>query len=187
MKKGAQIWKRRLLCCFRGSVIIQTNHCYITVKRGYEIVEVKYGPLPSGVKGNAEKMRKAFEMALIYATEQLAEIDFAAYDAVLFISKSVGTAVAATYANKFAILPGQIYYTPVVESFDAIGQNGIVFHGTADPWAETEQIKAACRQRNLPLYLTEHADHSMETGDVEQDLLIMRDIMQKTAAYMDEQ
>ena len=28
-------------------------------KRGYEIVEVKYGPLPSGVKGNAEKMRKA--------------------------------------------------------------------------------------------------------------------------------
>ena len=76
---------------------------------------------------------------------------------------------------------------PVVESFDAIGQNGIVFHGTADPWAETEQIKAACRQRNLPLYLTERADHSMETGDVEQDLLIMRDIMQKTAAYMDEQ
>ena len=52
---------------------------------------------------------------------------------------------------------------------------------------ETEQIKVACRQRNLPLYLTEHADHSMETGDVEQDLLIMRDIMQKTAAYMDEQ
>ena len=97
-------------------------------KRGYEIVEVKYGPLPSGVKGNAEKMRKAFEMALIYATEQLAEIDFAAYDAVLFISKSVGTAVAAAYANKFAILPEQIYYTPVVESFDAIGQNGIVFH-----------------------------------------------------------
>ena len=73
-------------------------------KRGYEIVEVKYGPLPSGVKGNAEKMRKAFEMALIYATEQLAEIDFAAYDAVLFISKSVGTAVAAAYANKFAII-----------------------------------------------------------------------------------
>ena len=71
-------------------------------KRGYEIVEVKYGPLPSGVKGNAEKMRKAFEMALIYATEQLAEIDFAAYDAMLFISKSVGTAVAAAYANKFA-------------------------------------------------------------------------------------
>ena len=48
-------------------------------KRGYEIVEVKYGPLPSGVKGNAEKMRKAFEMALIYATEQLAEIDFALF------------------------------------------------------------------------------------------------------------
>ena len=155
-------------------------------KRGYEIAEVKYGPLPSGVKGNAEKMRKAFELAFTYAAEQLAGINFTAYDEVLFISKSVGTAVAAAYANKFAIFPRQIYYTPVVESFDAIGQTGIVFHGTADPWAETEQIKAACRQRNLPLYLTEHADHSMETGDVEQDLLIMRDIMQKTAAYMDE-
>lgn len=156
-------------------------------KRGYEIVEVKYGTLPTGVKGNAEKMRKAFELAFTYAAEQLAGINFTAYDEVLFISKSVGTAVAAACAKKYAINPGQIYYTPVVESFDAIGQNGIVFHGTADPWAETEQIKAACRQRNLPLYLTEHADHSMETGDVERDLLIMRDIMQKTAAYMDEQ
>ena len=108
-------------------------------KREYEIVEVKYGTLPTGVKGNAEKMRKAFELAFTYAAEQLAGINFTAYDEVLFISKSVGTAVAAAYANKFAIFPRQIYYTPVVESFDAIGQTGIVFHGTADPWAETEQ------------------------------------------------
>ena len=41
MKKGAQIWKRRLLCCFRGSVIIQTNHCYITVKSWQENGDMK--------------------------------------------------------------------------------------------------------------------------------------------------
>ena len=58
-------------------------------------------------------------------------------------------------------------------------------HGTADPWAETDMIQAECEKRGLPLYLTENANHSMETGNVEKDLEIMKDIMEKTAAYMD--
>lgn len=155
-------------------------------ERGYEIVEIKYGEMPSGVKGNTEKMKEAFRMALQYATEQLTAVEFAACDEVLFISKSVGTAVAAAYAQQNQIKARQIYYTPVEESFEMIGQEGIVFHGTADPWAETTKIQAECEQRGLPLYLTENANHSMETGDVETDLAIMQDIMKKTATYMDE-
>ncbi len=155
-------------------------------ERGYEIVEIQYGRLPSGVKGNAEKMREAFMKALRYAAEQLAETHFTEYDEILFISKSVGTAVAAAYAKEHDIKARQVYYTPVAESFEAIGQVGIVFHGTADPWADTKRIKAECKKRNLPLYITENANHSMETGCVEKDLEILSDIMQKTAAYMDE-
>lgn len=154
-------------------------------EREYEIIEIKYGELPSGVKGNPDKMIEAFRKALHYATEQLTTVKFTTYNEVLFISKSVGTAVAAAYAKQYNINARQIYYTPVAESFDAIGQEGIVFHGTADPWAETATIQEECEKRGLPLYLTENANHSMETGVVERDLEIMQDIMEKTAAYMD--
>ena len=154
-------------------------------EREYEIIEVKYGEMPSGVKGNAKKMREAFARALEYATEQLAAVCFADYDEVLFVSKSVGTAVAAAYAKYNRIAARQVYYTPVAESFEAITRVGIVFHGTADPWADTQLIKAACAKRELPLYLTEHANHSMETGNVVRDLEILGEIMEKTAAYID--
>ena len=154
-------------------------------EREYEIIEVKYGKMPSGVKGNAKKMREAFALALQYATEQLAAVCFADYDDVLFVSKSVGTAVAAAYAKDNHIAARQVYYTPVAESFEAITQAGIVFHGTADPWADTAVIKTECEKRDLPLYLTEQANHSMETGNVGRDLVILREIMEQTAAYMD--
>ncbi len=154
-------------------------------ERAYEVIEVNYGALPSGVKGNAKKMREAYTLALQYATEQLAGVCFADYEEVLFVSKSVGTAVAAAYAQRNHIHARQIYYTPVAESFEAITQEGIVFHGTADPWADTAVIKAECEKRDLPLYLTEQANHSMETGNVGRDLVILREIMEQTAAYMD--
>lgn len=157
----------------------------LAMERGYEIAEVKYGELPVNVKGNAKKMLEAFNKALQYSKEQLDKIDFNVYDEMLFISKSVGTAVAAAYAKNNKINARQIYYTPVAESFEVIGENGIVFHGTADPWVDTDIVRNECEKRNLPLYISENANHSMETGNVEKDIVIMEEIMKKTAEYMD--
>lgn len=71
-------------------------------------------------------------------------------------------------------------------SFQAIGTEGIVFHGTGDDWAKTEVIVSECEKRKIPLYLTEHANHSMETGETLRDLEIMREIMEKTEDYIRE-
>ena len=154
-------------------------------ERGYEVIEIRYGQLPSGVKGNPEKMREAFEQALKAVEAQLKEVCFDSCEDILFISKSMGTALAASYAMKNRIAARQVYYTPVKESFEAIGREGIVFHGTADSWADTEVICEECKKRGLPLYLTEGANHSMETGDTRADLRIMQEIMERTAAYID--
>ena len=61
----------------------------------------------------------------------------------------------------------------------------ISFHGTSDPWAETLAIQTACEARGIPLYLTEGANHSLETGDVLRDIenlggvmRIVRDFLQ---------
>ena len=153
---------------------------------GYEIVCADYGKLPSGIKGDMKKMYEAYEQALANVTEKLSALDFSSYDRVLFISKSIGTAVAASYDAKYEIGAGHIYYTPVEASFQAIGTEGIVFHGTGDDWAKTEVISAECEKRGLPLYLTEHANHSMETGNVLRDLEILKTIMEKTDQYIKE-
>lgn len=154
-------------------------------KYGYTIVEAVYGELPDRVKGSGEKMRVAYECALKNVEEQLDSIDFTGYEAVLFVSKSLGTAVAATYAAKRRVLCKQVYYTPVNASFEAIQKEGIVFHGTADDWADTELIRKECEKRQMPLYLTEGANHSLETGDVQKDLKNLAEIMKDTEDYIE--
>ena len=156
----------------------------LAVQYGYEIVCAQYGTLPSGIKGDAKKMYSAYEMALGNVTDQLSKIDFAAYTHVLFISKSIGTAVAASYDANKGIGAGHVYYTPVEASFQAIGKRGIIFHGTGNDWAKTDVIVEECQKRGLSLFLTEHADHSMETGDALNDLEIMKTIMKETEEYI---
>lgn len=156
----------------------------LAAARGYEILEVSYGELPSGIKGNKEKMLKAFEAASNCVTGQLCQVDFAGCEDVLFISKSIGTAVAAAFALRNHIPARQIYYTPVAESFMAIGEEGIVFHGTSDPWARTEIIEEECRKRHMPLYETAGANHSLETGNVQEDLKNLAEIMRQTERYI---
>ena len=151
---------------------------------GYDIKCVDYGELPAGIKGDAGKMYEAYEQALSRVTEILSDIDFASFSHVLFISKSIGTAVAASYDANEQIGANHIYYTPVEASFQAIGTRGIVFHGTADDWARTLVSKEECAKRKLPLYLTEKANHSMETGNVFRDLEILKEIMEKAEKYI---
>lgn len=156
----------------------------LAAARGYDILDVSYGELPSGIKGNKEKMMEAFEAASACVSRQLEPVDFDRCEDILFISKSIGTAVAAAYALRRNIPARQVYYTPVEESFLAIGTKGIVFHGTGDPWARTEIIEEECRKRNLPLYETAGANHSMETGNVQEDLKNLAEIMRLTEEYI---
>ena len=153
-------------------------------QHGYEVLCVDYGKLPEGIKGDAEKMYAAYRQALAHVAGQLAGIDFSSFDRVLFLSKSIGTAVAASYDAQFRIGAGHVYYTPVEASFSAIGKEGIVFHGTGDDWAKTDVIKAECEKRGLPLFLEEGANHSMETGDVLRDLEILKRVMTEMDRYI---
>ena len=47
-------------------------------------------------------------------------------------------------------------------------------------------IVEECQKRRLPLFLTEGANHSMETGDALRDLEIMKTIMEETERYIRE-
>ncbi len=149
----------------------------------WEVVPVPYSGFPSGVKGNPEKMRQAAQTALEQAEEILKDIDWKDYGDILLIGKSVGTVAAAAYARRHRLDCRQVLFTPVEATFEFAGTRAIVFHGTADPWAETKAIEDCCRRMNIPLYETEGANHSLETGDVDFDIETMRATMRIVRAY----
>lgn len=156
----------------------------IAAEHGYEIIEVPYGKFPKGVKGSREKMEKAFFSALEQAGELLQDVDFSEYDDIVFISKSVGTAVASAYAGRHGLKTRNIYYTPVEVSFQFMEQPGIVFTGTADAWVTFEAVERGCETGGFPLYVTEDGNHSLETGAVKRDLENLREIMRITEEYI---
>lgn len=157
----------------------------LATQAGYETINVQYSGFPSDVKGNPEKMKQAFVSALAQTEACLRDIDYASYEQLLFVSKSVGTAVAAAYAANRKVSPAQIFYTPVEASFSFMQPDGIVFTGTKDPWVETDIVRTNCDRLRLPLTIIPDANHSLETGDALRDIKILQDIMAETKAYID--
>ena len=168
---------------------------------GYELKCVEYGNFPAGIKGDQEKMKVAFESALTQTEEILKDVDFAQYEDILFISKSVGTVVAACYRQKYHIACRSISFTPLEETFmfieahdivptdtmprECASAGGIMFHGTKDPWVrDSSLIRKGCERIGQPLYITENGNHSLETGNVALDIANLQKIMEQVEAYI---
>lgn len=155
---------------------------------GYKVVPVPYTGFPKNVKGDAQKMRQCYDIALGQAREVLRDINFDDYKDIVFIGKSVGTMVALAIAKEFNLKARSVLYTPLVETFDLLPEDTseqiIAFHGTSDPWAKTPEIIAACERRGIPLHLVEQANHSLETGDLERDLCTLGETMRQVREFL---
>ena len=151
---------------------------------GWEVVRVPYGGFPPKVQGDWEKMRQSADIALEQTEKMLRETDWTSYGQILFISKSVGTVTAGAYAGRHQLRCRHILFTPVEDTFSFPLGNAFAFHGTADPWADTETIKRLCRESGVPLYITENANHSLETGDVQRDIRNLETVMNRVKALM---
>ena len=151
---------------------------------GWEVVPVPYTGFPSGVKGNAEKMQQAADMALEQAEEILRDIDWNDCSEILLIGKSIGTVVCAAYAQQHRLKCRQILFTPVEATFRFAGKQSIAFHGTADPWADTKAIEDCCHRMGIPLVETENANHSLETGDVLRDVRTLEATLERIGDFI---
>ena len=151
---------------------------------GWEVRRVPYGGFPEKVRGDAEKMRQSAEMALAQTEEMLRDVDWKQYGQILFISKSVGTVVAAAYAHAHGLSCRHILFTPVEATFAVPVKNAVAFHGTTDPWVTTETLTRLCRAADIPLYITENANHSLETGDVPLDIRNLQTVMAQVEAFL---
>lgn len=152
--------------------------------QGYEVAAADYGGLPADAKSSAEKMKLAFEIAFEHSITSLAAVEWEKYEKILFISKSIGTAVSAAVADRLKIKTKNIYFTPVRETFFFPLQEGIAFHGTADSWVDTQVIQTACKEREIPLFITPKANHSMETEEPLYNIRLLEQIMEEVKQYI---
>lgn len=144
----------------------------------YETIKIKYEEL-------SKDLDEAFAGALSQTEACLAEVDWKQYDDVLFVAKSIGTAVACAYAKHHHISCRNIYYTPLEKTFAFAPGPGIVYHGTHDPWADTKMIRSKCRENNLPLRTIEDANHSLEIPeDTRRNLRVLAEVMEETECYI---
>ena len=120
--------------------------------QGYQILNVSYGSLPENVKGDRAKMEQAFELALKHTEQFLQNVDWHSYGSILFISKSLGTIISSAYASRHDLTVKSILFTPLADTFSFSLAGSIAFHGTADPWAETEIIQKLAQQKEVPLF-----------------------------------
>ncbi|MCI9081504.1 MAG: glycosyltransferase family 1 protein [Lachnospiraceae bacterium] len=152
---------------------------------GYENYRnVAYTYKAGNIRGDDKKMKEAYEALFLQAETELADLIWSDYDDVLFISKSIGTIIAASYAQKYGLKHARhILYTPLAQTYLFSPNHAIGFIGTADPWIDTDEIIQLSRTNQIPLTVYEGCNHSLECNHTLRDLENLKDIMQKTVDF----
>ena len=159
----------------------------IARENSYEIIEVnyKFPHKAREIMNDKIRMQEAFETAADQIKEVLGNISFEDYSDVIFIGKSIGTALAAHFDNELQVVARHLVFTPVPQTFDIIRKNaGVVFHGLDDPWCPNDLAEAKCKELELKLYTVDKANHSLETKHVATDIRNLQDIMQKAEQFI---
>ena len=175
---------RKLAVFFPGAGYHNDNPLKYYTKRiarnqAYEVVEISFdlSGAAAPVKGDRERIRIAVDTAFRQACGKLRDIGFDQYEKVVFVGKSIGTAVMARYSMAYGLDPEMILFTPIAETFEYPGIRGSVFHGSADPLFDAEICRKRCEEMSLACTVIPEANHSLETGDVETDISILRGVM----------
>lgn len=160
----------------------------LAAELSYEVLTLSYGGFPKKPKDDPEKLKACFRLAADQAAEQLEEVRWKHYDEIVFVAKSIGTAVAADLAAKCPVKERIrfVLYTPVEELFSFPLGEAVAFTGGADPWVggAESRVPALCRERGIPCLLIPGANHSLETGDLHTDLQTIIAVMESTGRFL---
>jgi len=128
--------------------------------RGYEIKKIKY---KTRFNIKTDNLNDFIEENRAYVLEQLIDIDFKKYEDVVFLSKSIGTAIAGYFEVYLKILVRHIYLTPVKEALKYF-QRGkcIVVSGKNDKILDSKKLKIYCIEQDVALKQFEEVGHSLE-------------------------
>lgn len=158
----------------------------LAVRHGYELIHLDF----SGLDWSKEKL-KDMDFMMQTLNECLRRTQAAIADKdpqteFIFISKSIGTVVAAAYAARNGLNVRHICFSPLEYVGRYIAdESGIMFYADADPFAGYEAIEKICDEKKLERFLIHGGNHSLETGDITNDINNLGEIMKAVSVFMD--
>ena len=145
---------------------------------------VSYTYKAENIRGNEEKMKEAYKVLFSQAEAGLADMVWSEYDDILFISKSIGTVIATSYAEKYRLKSARhILYTPLEQTYLFAPDHAIAFIGTADPWSDTDEVIRLSAVNHIPITVYEGCNQSLECDSTMKNIEILGDTMQKTRDF----
>ncbi len=140
--------------------------------RDYDVIKLDYNYRLKGDKNNIpELIEEAKEIVL----KQLDKVDFAEYEDIVFVSKSMGCALAGFMEQYYRIRARHIYLTPVDASLKYMKRGKcIVVSGKEDTILDSRKLKIYCVEQDIPLKQFEEVGHSLEhTEDMNKTFAIL--------------
>lgn len=158
----------------------------IACEMGYENYRnVNYTYKAGNIRGNIEKMKETYEILFSQAETELADIVWSEYDDILFVSKSIGTIISTSFAEKYGLKHARhILYTPLAQTYLSAPNHAIAFIGTADPWSDTDEIIRLSNAKHIPLTVYDECNHSLECDDTLKNIENLKDVMQRTMVFL---
>ena len=144
---------------------------------GYEKVFINYPALgESNVDALLENTEKALQT-----------INFAEYESIVFVAKSIGTVVACKLKEKYQIPALLILFTPIDETLPYIHKKNdilLVAAGDKDRHLDSEQLSRLCEKENINYYIEPGVGHRMEVeGDLRRNLEIVHNVISKIRMF----
>lgn len=130
--------------------------------RGYEIVRLDFSHIPFR---EIETLEEAVALAQRAVKRQLLHVLFSDYTDVVFVSKSLGTILAAQYERDNELTPRHVYLTPLNKTLMLVRPESRVIAmvlGTQDRFLTGRALMSFCEPRNITCCLIEGVNHSLK-------------------------
>lgn len=105
------------------------------------------------------------------------------YDEIVFIGKSIGTAVACRIKEMFRLPAKLVLFTPIEPTLEYIRADNdvlLVVIGTKDWGMDANKLKALCDSENVQCYVEDNVGHRMEVmNDLKRNLKIVYNVISR--------
>lgn len=116
------------------------------------------------------------------------------YEKIIFIGKSIGGNIFikiledASFVSKssFVLLTPSIFWKNKINIFNSIQARCLIISSTSDKNYSEVEWKSLSTNSNIEFLEFHNADHSLETGNIDNDLDIVKKVLQKLKVFITE-
>lgn len=159
--------KKGIVVCFPGTGYTCRERLFalctaVYEARGYDVIRLDYSHIPFR---EIESFEEAVGIALRASKRQLENVDFAGYEDVVWISKSLGTICATVAEKELVVLPRHLFLTPVEATLGQIKSGARVMAmvlGTTDRFLTGEKLAEFCAERGYRYCIINGVGHNLK-------------------------